>query len=501
MGCFSSCFGGSQQQQQRPPKHPNPAFPRDQRNGVYEPLRLNASLNQEIIVKPTTPLVSLDEEITVKPITPLASLKQEISVKPIIPLVESRDELEEQQLSLSIRKKVTFDLNVKTYEEDNSIQEENPEDDEEEEKDKLIPSSVGSFPLNHRYQNCVTSDDDDDDDDGCEEGIESEESDLDEEEDDEEDGDLYDDQRRIEVESSESLFSLPIESRKYGYGSPVAEKEVNSPMKPVNGEIKAFQSNENARDRSQYIHSVLNPVENLTQWKVVKGKPTSPVIKHQKENSNADQELQIPFSSEPSFKLSPLQPQKKEITFEILEQKSQVTSSSESSLKPSPFSFNPKPDHSTSPKQEIAVDASLSTWLGSSETTNSTKTSTFSIGIGSAEVSKSRGSNSPRSHEDRPILGALTVEELREFSANLSPRRSPSRSPDDMPILGTVGSYWSHTGQASSDSSSASSSYKGIPNTTSKYREDKRVNWHSTPFEKRLERALNTGVAEAYSSH
>ncbi|KAI9072669.1 hypothetical protein K1719_045370 [Acacia pycnantha] len=31
----------------------------------------------------------------------------------------------------------------------------------------------------------------------------------------------------------------------------------------------------------------------------------------------------------------------------------------------------------------------------------------------------------------------------------------------------------------------------GIPNTTNKYKEDKKVNWHATPFEVRLERALS----------
>ncbi|KAH7845489.1 hypothetical protein Vadar_002821 [Vaccinium darrowii] len=41
------------------------------------------------------------------------------------------------------------------------------------------------------------------------------------------------------------------------------------------------------------------------------------------------------------------------------------------------------------------------------------------------------------------------------------------------------------------------SSYKGIPNTTSKFREDKKVNWHSPPFETRLERALNRRPVEA----
>lgn len=31
--------------------------------------------------------------------------------------------------------------------------------------------------------------------------------------------------------------------------------------------------------------------------------------------------------------------------------------------------------------------------------------------------------------------------------------------------------------------------------------QDKRVNWHSTPFETRLERALNRGAAEAFSAN
>ncbi|XP_022006007.1 50S ribosomal protein L35-like [Helianthus annuus] len=38
-----------------------------------------------------------------------------------------------------------------------------------------------------------------------------------------------------------------------------------------------------------------------------------------------------------------------------------------------------------------------------------------------------------------------------------------------MPINGSVGSYWSHT--SSAQFSSPCSSYKGIPNATSKYRE------------------------------
>ena len=85
---------------------------------------------------------------------------------------------------------------------------------------------------------------------------------------------------------------------------------------------------------------------------------------------------------------------------------------------------------STPSKQEASVDASLSTWLGSAGTPES--------------KSNSVRSYSPISREDRPILGALTMEDIKISSANSSPMRSrsPSPSPDDMPILGTVGAYW-----------------------------------------------------------
>ncbi|KAL0911325.1 hypothetical protein M5K25_019458 [Dendrobium thyrsiflorum] len=47
---------------------------------------------------------------------------------------------------------------------------------------------------------------------------------------------------------------------------------------------------------------------------------------------------------------------------------------------------------------------------------------------------------------------------------------------------------------------SSFSEIRGIPNTTSKYREDRLINCHATPFEARVERALNRGIAESSSS-
>ncbi|KAK1437331.1 hypothetical protein QVD17_03122 [Tagetes erecta] len=195
------------------------------------------------------------------------------------------------------------------------------------------------------------------------------------------------------------------------------------------------------------LNPVLKPVENLTQWKALKSKGT-------------------------------------------------ITQS------PSPLNSNPQKENSSSnscpfqPKnrnKETAVDASLSNWLVSSvKNTPNNKLEPISSG---KSFSQETTTTTVKSIEDRPILGALTVDELKQSSgSSCTPRKSPGRSPDDMPIIGSVGSYWSHT--SSAQSLNSTSSYKGIPNTTSKYREDKKVNWHNTPFETRLERALNRDAAE-----
>ncbi|TYG45167.1 hypothetical protein ES288_D11G153200v1 [Gossypium darwinii] len=199
--------------------------------------------------------------------------------------------------------------------------------------------------------------------------------------------------------------------------------------------------------------NVLKPVENLAQWKAVKAKGSTP-LKPQKENLSLEQE-------EP-----------------------RLSSSFHRSSKEHSFSFS----------EEVSVDASLSNWLSSREATPVKKSSTFNACTPERSVSPASISMK-MSPEDRPILGALTLEEINKFSASsLTSRRSPSRSPtpDEMPIIGTVGTYWNHESTTTKDSNSGAS-FKGIPNTTSKYREDKKVNWHSTPFEKRLERALNRG--------
>ena len=339
------------------------------------------------------------------------------------------------QLSFAARKKVTFDSNVRTYEPVSvhgsieslpEAEEKAKDENSAKSEDDSNTSSLSSYPPNHRYQNCRDSDDEEDE-------MQFGESDLDYEDDEFDDSDEEGD----EIIGSKTRISP----------AQVITEEVDpmavcpSPQR----ELKTMWVNPNARDRSAYVHSVLNPVENLTQWKAVKVRGTPP-LKLQKENLTSDQEPpRLSFSMEPSFKQSL-------------------------------FNNKTKINETENTNQDIAVNASLSNWLVSTETTPSNKTS--STAVVADTVSSQKGmsymsymSNSPRSQEDRPILGALTLEEIRQFSASNSPRKSPNRSPDDMPIVGTVGTYWSHTGPAKDSDSSASSSYKGIPNTTSKYKE------------------------------
>ncbi|OMP05273.1 hypothetical protein COLO4_08951 [Corchorus olitorius] len=419
MGCFLACFSSSKNRKAR--KHRHKVQPRFQRN---------ASCNAQSTV----------------------SLEQNISnlEKPISPVKEVRDDKAEEQLgsasSSNTRKKVTFDTNVKTYEHvlvNESIDLELRNDEEEGEKEgkvkeeKLakpresetsfgsenssIASTSSSYPPNHRYQNCRESDDEEDELDYAEES------------------DLDDDCEEFDDGAGESRDII---------------SGIEEDVKPI-GVIRGV------RDSSGNAHPVLNPVENLTQWKALKAKGAKP-FKLQKENvSLEEEEPRLWFSSDPSFK---------ELSFSF-----------KSKTDPEPKKLN----------REVSVDASLSNWLSSTETTPVRKGSTYDAST--PERSMSQGSNSVRSPEDRPILGALTVEEIKKFSASSSPRRSPSRSPDEMPIIGTVGTYWSHV--STTKDSGSPTSFKGIPNTTSKYREDKKVNWHSTPFETRLERALNRGGA------
>ncbi|KAM3316351.1 hypothetical protein ACQJBY_034456 [Aegilops geniculata] len=322
-------------------------------------------------------------------------------------LLELRDSADDLCLAVVAKKKVTFDPNVTAYEAPPILEGEGEEATEEEEGRAaaggeeawtlLGPECAKSeaFPLNHRYGNCAGADDDsdyedcyDDDDDEYEyEDDEDEEEDgldgIDEcaVDDDEEHGGLLG-IARGEEEACESLFLLP------------APKTT---AKDIAGAV-ASQTGAAAE--------VLSSVENFSQWKDATKSHTAAPKDSEKENL-------VTLSDSATAP-------------EMKKEKPAVS-----------WDYTPR----TPSKQEASVDASLSTWLGSS---------------GTPESNYSVRSYSPISREDRPILGALTMEDIKISSANSSPRRSrsPSPSPDDVPILGTVGAYWSSNGaKAGSDDS------------------------------------------------
>ncbi|KAL2236402.1 UNVERIFIED_CONTAM: hypothetical protein Sindi_0831900, partial [Sesamum indicum] len=348
----------------------------------------------------------------------------------------------EEQLSPSPRKRVTFNSNITTYEHVpvqesvNSLPEcnENLGKEKQEdltgtsqsnslsEDDSSVISSVGSYPPNHRYHNARDSDD---------EAEEYGDSDMDDfaDSDDEDDYGDFDEHTDGKISyqevCSKSVIIASMESRTESLAAQVTNEEVESRMvkiRPPDEEVEPFGSKGNARDRNGYINSVFNPIENITQWKAAKKSKRAHQLTQQKENSGTNFEApHISFSSKSMF--------------------------------------NPKSNQVKTGNQEIAVDASLSNWLASPPKTMVSKKTSFSgLETVTSGMTMSDGSSPLSNFEDRPILGALTMEELRQISATPSPKQSPSRSPDEMPIIGTVGTYWDHL--ASSTISGSASSYK-----------------------------------------
>lgn len=175
-----------------------------------------------------------------------------------------------------------------------------------------------------------------------------------------------------EEESSESLFSLSIDSRKHVSAAEMGEKEVISPLKPAD--------------------SVLNSVKNLSQKNFVKVKTASIILLNQEEEKE-------------NINLEP-------VVKQLIQQ--------------------PKLESDN----EIAVETSLSSWLVESEKSFKNENSPSSVGNSSGR------SKSLKSFGNRPVLEALTCKEINE---SLSSQQTWSHGSDDVPSIGTIGSYWQHT--------------------------------------------------------
>uniref|UniRef100_A0A1J3GA30 Eisosome protein SEG2 n=1 Tax=Noccaea caerulescens TaxID=107243 RepID=A0A1J3GA30_NOCCA len=403
MGCLQGCFGRRQNRRRQ----------RRRESFQHRLTRISEGSTKDVHLNLRVPIVEeVSNSVVETPKIPEESAKddridfrvptdEEVPEISVIPITDICDKAEEKHSPSPTRKRVTFDSNVKTYEHiavEESI--ELFEEKKEEVKKKPLKScssegsditsnSSGSYPSNHRYQNCRESDDEVDDVTDCDE------SDLDD--DDEDDDELLEEDYYNDGESYEADNVLDIE-----------RIEENS-----------RGSNASGRDRSGYVNAVLNPIENLTQWKAVKSKGRTTNLMQTQSRKENDQEHKL----NASFNLEP--------------RVSELPSSS--------FSLNKKSRDETKKQgnQQVAVDASLSTWLSSSQTTNS---GCSSVSMG-AETVVSEKNKCMFSYDERPILGALTSKEIKQFSATNSPRKSPSRSPES-PIIGTVGGYWNSQSMA-----------------------------------------------------
>ncbi|MQM01689.1 hypothetical protein Taro_034451 [Colocasia esculenta] len=278
MGCFLGCFGVPKDRSRSKPIRRIPS--RDHRFPDNYKL-----LQQNSLARPPPPpprssplrlqLLTGEEERPGAHLEPrdtndawVAAPEQLPEEKRPTPIPESGGGSEKQSSSTP-RKRVTFDLNVKTYEREpeddvsGDVSEEQEQSDEEKSQrvGSSTPRSSEAFPSNHRYQNYTISDGENSEEDGEDEFSD----DYDEEDDDCEDCGLDDDDavdaiRGIneEDESFESYFSPPIEKKIQSYKESIPEQPI--------------ASDHGARDRSRYVHSVLNPVENLSQWKEAKAK-------------------------------------------------------------------------------------------------------------------------------------------------------------------------------------------------------------------------------------
>lgn len=211
----------------------------------------------------------------------------------------SRDKPKE---ATKIRKKVSFNLNVQTYEPvlkdyefvESEVEEEVDNNEQEVAKGRsstsatkrastALTSSLGLFPSNYRYQNVRDSYDSYEE----EDNVADEDSDFD-------DDDYYGDDDYCDGDSSD--IDDPRMSRE-GYPK-------QSFSSSINGELESCRWSLNVGDNIPYAHSVLSPIENLSQWKAAKAKVVAP--KQQKENVASFQEPKFLYSRSSCNQSKPL---------------------------------------------------------------------------------------------------------------------------------------------------------------------------------------------------
>ncbi|KAK4435949.1 hypothetical protein Salat_0758500 [Sesamum alatum] len=198
-------------------------------------------------------------------------------------------------------------------------------------------------------------------------------------------GCIDDDRCVVQPESSDSLFSLSLDSRRQVSAPEMgADKEVSSPLKPSDRENNAITSKKCVR------FAVFRYSED-------------------KENvNNVEEKWIIPCKDQTSFDKS--------------------KTGFDDQLKPS----------------EISMDTSLSSWLVGSQKSPCK----MSSGNSSPGSEKNYG-ESEKNYGERRVLGAITsTKEVRQLVESLSSGSTPCCSANDQPGVGTVGRYWRQTSLA-----------------------------------------------------
>ncbi|KAL3626470.1 hypothetical protein CASFOL_030019 [Castilleja foliolosa] len=227
MGCFLTCFGFKKKKKRRRPGQKSHSA--QQNHGNY---------------------VSLDSGVSIK-----------------LDIKENKEKPKEPS-KLKIKKKVSFNLNLKTYEpipDDDDIinylsdgEEETNWDFNTETKSTVSEDHFNSIATSYRYKNCIDSYDDDADD---EFGLDENDLDF---------GEIEDSDDELD-----DILSCESDDEEVRNNIVLGEENRNIELQGLKSKING-----------QYVFSVLNPVENLTQWKRLKAKAEKGSRKFEKENLN-----------------------------------------------------------------------------------------------------------------------------------------------------------------------------------------------------------------------
>ncbi|XP_008806685.2 protein JASON-like [Phoenix dactylifera] len=274
------------------------------------------------------------------------------------------------------------------------------------------------------------------------------------------------------VKSGKGAVTLDMSpSRKESQISPFASKcspfptplklteEMQTPATVYPSNLEKFRTEKSTRIRTQYVNSVLNPVENISQWKLLCRGCGNPGESHdhfeQKNNDSPDtkekteQKLLISDPNNSKLTSSPRPTMLNDKTSqndEVIYKDKYVCGESSFGLA-TPLRGKEKVPFRSDSSQIVVT--SLSQWLKPPTTNNKG---------GNEIMTKERSHSGKSSDGDRPILGMVAAHWNEEEPDHISPKR------------------WDGN---------------GIPNSTNKYKEDQKVSWHATPFEERLEKALS----------